>query len=215
MSNKQHLVIIGAGGHGRVAADCAEQMGNYPKITFLDDCYSTRKSNAHWPITGPAHCWQDYRQSADFFVAFGDNAQRAAMLTQLTAANCQLATLIHPSAVISKHCTIAPAVLVAANAVINIGSRIELGCIINTAATVDHDCHIQAYCHLSPGVNIAGGVKIGQYSWLGIASAVIQAIEIAKNTQCGAGAVITKPTKSNQLYVGVPATPVRTLNTIR
>jgi UDP-N-acetylbacillosamine N-acetyltransferase len=102
-------------------------------------------------------------------------------------------------------------VVVFANAVVNIGARIDEGCIINTAATIDHDCHIQACCHISPGVNIAGGVNVGKGSWLGIGSCVVEYITIAENTQSGAGAVLTKSTQSNQLYVGVPALAVRSL----
>lgn len=32
-----NLIILGAGGHGRVVADIAEQTGKYDKIVFLDD----------------------------------------------------------------------------------------------------------------------------------------------------------------------------------
>ena len=41
----KQLIIIGAGGHGRVVADCAQQQGKYSKIVFLDDCFFERKEN--------------------------------------------------------------------------------------------------------------------------------------------------------------------------
>ena len=118
---------------------------------------------------------------------------------------------IHPTAFISKKSQVGFGTVIFANAVVNAGANIDKGCIINTAATVDHDCHIQAYCHISPGVNIAGGVTVGQFSWLGIGSSVVEYITLAENTQTGAGAVITGSTQSNQLYLGVPATPVRSI----
>ena len=31
------LIILGAGGHGRVVADIAEQTGRYNEVAFLDD----------------------------------------------------------------------------------------------------------------------------------------------------------------------------------
>ena len=33
----EKLIIIGAGGHGRVVADIAEQVHGYKSIAFLDD----------------------------------------------------------------------------------------------------------------------------------------------------------------------------------
>lgn len=211
MNKHKTLIIIGAGGHGRVVADCAQSLGCYTNINFLDDCFTERKHNHSWSIVGPIADWPKYQDNADFIVAFGNNALRASLLQQLIAAQANVTTLIHPSAAVSKHATIARGVVIFANAVINIGARIDEGCIINTGATIDHDCHIHAYCHISPGVNIAGGVEIGQYSWLGIGSTIIEYIALAQNTQTGAGAVVTQPTKSNTLYVGIPARPVRSI----
>ena len=211
MNKHKTLVIIGAGGHGRVVADCAESIAIYHEIIFLDDCFSTRKNNSHWPIVGPIAHWTKYTDNADFIVAIGSNTLRESLLKKLFATNCCIATLIHPTAFISTKSIIARGVVIFANAVVNVGASIDEGCIINTAATIDHDCHIQAYCHISPGVNIAGGVEVGTRSWLGIGSSVVEYITIAENTQSGAGAVITHSTQSNTLYLGVPAQPSRSL----
>ncbi|UUO23941.1 acetyltransferase [Colwellia sp. M166] len=211
MNKHKTLVIIGAGGHGRVVADCAESTAVYHEIIFLDDCFSTRKNNRHWPIVGPIDSWTEHSDNADFIVAVGSNALRESLLQRLFATESYIATLIHPTAFVSSHCDIAQGVVIFANAVVNVGARIDEGCIINTAATIDHDCHIQAYCHIAPGVNIAGGVNVGKRSWLGIGSSVVEYITIAENTQSGAGAVITRATQSNTLYLGVPAQPTRSL----
>jgi UDP-N-acetylbacillosamine N-acetyltransferase len=211
MNKNKTLIIVGGGGHGRVVADCAESTGHYHKIIFLDDCFEQRKENSRWPITGPINHWENYRDSADFIVAIGNNTLRASIIQQLSSAKCYIATLIHPTAFVSTNSNIGQGVVVFANAVVNVGARVDQGCIINTAATIDHDCHIHAYCHISPGVNIAGGVKVGKFSWLGIGSSVVEYITIAENTQSGAGAVITSSTQSNTLYLGVPATPIRSL----
>lgn len=211
MSKYNNLVIIGAGGHGRVVADCAESIGTYDNIIFLDDCFDERKKNHLWSIAGPIAHWPNYCDNADFIVAVGNNLLRASLLQQLASKQSYIATLIHPTAFISDHSVIGKGVVVFANAVINVGAHIDDGCIINTAATIDHDCHIQAYCHISPGVNLAGGVIVGEFSWLGIGSSVVEYITIANNTQSGAGAVITQSTSSNTLYLGVPAKPIRSL----
>lgn len=211
MNKHKTLVIIGAGGHGRVVADCAQQAGYYTNIFFLDDSVAERKNNAAWEIRGPISDWTTYNHNADFFVAIGSNLLRAEILQQLKTAKVSIATIVHPSASISKNCQVGKGVVIFANAVVNIGSEIADGCIINTAATIDHDCHIGAYSHISPGANLAGGVHVGKMSWLGIGCSVIECISIEENCQVGAGAVITQNTKSNFLYLGVPARATRPL----
>jgi sugar O-acyltransferase (sialic acid O-acetyltransferase NeuD family) len=207
------LVIIGAGGHGRVVADCAQQLNNYSEILFLDDGFETSKHSGDWEVAGFVKDYSLYIDNSDFIVALGSNALREKILEQLKNSNANIATLIHPSAVISPNTFMGKGVVVCANAVINIGSHIADGCIINTGSTIDHDCNVQQYSHISPGVNIAGGVNVGPLSWLGIGSTVIECITIAENTQVGAGAVITQSTIPNSLYLGVPAKRIRALKT--
>jgi len=95
-----------------------------------------------------------------------------------------------------------------AGAVINCCSTIGKGCIINTGATIDHDNCIGDYVHISPGVHTAGGVKIGNGSWLGIGSVVINNIDIHSGCTIGAGAVVVNNITEKGTYVGVPARKV-------
>jgi len=207
------LVIIGAGGHGRVVADCAKVIGDYDDIVFLDDCFNERKINSHWQIIGHVNMWSKLIDS-DFIVAFGNNKLRKKTITDLQQANANLVSIIHPSAVISQYANIEVGTVIFANAVVNVNSRIGKGCIINTGATVDHDCQLLPYVHISPGVNIAGGVTVESLSWLGIGSTIIECLTLAENTQVGAGAVVTQSTQENSLYLGVPAKRIRSLKNI-
>jgi sugar O-acyltransferase (sialic acid O-acetyltransferase NeuD family) len=208
------LIIIGAGGHGRVVADCAQQLGKYSQIVFLDDCFYERKENSEWQVIGSVKDFPQYIDDADFVVAFGNNRLRKKIILQLKKLKANIVSIIHPSAVISPHTFIGKGVVIFANAVVNIGASIADGCIINTAATVDHDCELHECVHVSPGANIAGGVHIAQLSWIGIGSTIVECITLADNTQVGAGAVVTQSTQANSLYVGVPAKRVRSLTKI-
>jgi sugar O-acyltransferase (sialic acid O-acetyltransferase NeuD family) len=208
------LIIIGAGGHGRVVADCAQQLGKYSQIVFLDDCFYERKENSEWQVIGSVKDFPKYIDDADFIVAFGNNRLRKQIILQLKQVKANIVSIIHPSAVVSPHTFIGKGVVIFANAVVNIGASIADGCIINTAATVDHDCELHECVHVSPGANIAGGVHIAQLSWIGIGSIIVECITLADNTQVGAGAVVTQSTQANSLYVGVPAKRVRSLTKI-
>lgn len=199
------LVIIGAGGHGRVVADCAEATNQYQNIVFLDDSFPERKKNLHWEIVGKTNSFINYINDTHFIVAFGDNALRSKTLNNLKKTKAIITTLIHPTACISKHTLIGNGIVVFAQAAINIGCSIGDGCIINTAATIDHDCTLQDFVHVSPGANIAGGVTIKKQSWVGIGASIIECVTIAQNTLIASGSTVISSTKENSLYTGVPA----------
>lgn len=92
-----------------------------------------------------------------------------------------------------------------AGVVINCCSTIGADCIINTGAIIDHDSVIEDYVHMSPGVHLAGTVKVGRGSWLGIGSVVSNNINICSSCKVGAGAVVLRDITKSGTYVGVPA----------
>ena len=46
------LLIIGAGGHGKVIADIASTLGKWDQIAFVDDKYPDLKQVLDWPVIG-------------------------------------------------------------------------------------------------------------------------------------------------------------------
>lgn len=200
----KRLAIIGAGGHGKVAADIAELSG-WDVIVFFDD-YPTK--NYPWPIIGSCQelissSLKDYDA---IFVAIGNNDYRKKLFNILEVIDSnKLISLIHPKATISKHAQINVGCLIAANAVINPSTVVHKGCIINTGATVDHDCTIQDFSHIAPGVHLSGNVKIGHNNWIGVGSTIIQCIEMADNIFLGGGSLVVKDLKKSGIYYGSPA----------
>ncbi len=205
------LLIIGAGGHGRVVADCAAATMQYSEIAFLDDSYPERDANLVWPIIDKSSSWKCYKDKYDFALAIGNNQARLALFNALNEANARLPNIIHPHAVVSSHVKLGVGNVIFANSVINPSVVIKNVCIVNTGASVDHDCSLENAVHISPGANLSGTVSVGECSWFGVGSCSVQSINIAPNTQIGAGAAVTKDTLANGLYVGVPAKRIKDL----
>ncbi|MDO6425529.1 acetyltransferase [Thalassotalea sp. 1_MG-2023] len=203
------LLIIGAGGHGRVIADCAEASSQYSDIAFLDDTFPERGANLNWPIIDKSSQWKCYQDEYDFALAMGNNKARLAMYRALSSSSARLPNIIHPQAVVSKHVSLGAGNVIFANAVINPGTQLGNACIINTAATIDHDCNLADAVHISPGAHLAGTVHVGELTWFGVGSCSVQCVDIAENTQVGAGAAVTQSTEANGLYVGVPAKRIK------
>jgi len=206
------LLIIGAGGHGRVIADCAEASCQYSEIAFLDDSYPENESNLAWPIIDRSSSWKCYKDDYYFALAIGNNKTRLALYNALSNSSAKLPNIIHPKAVVSKHATLGAGNAIFANAVINAGVEISNACIINTSASVDHDCKLSNAVHISPGAHLSGTVTVGECSWFGVGSCSIQSINIADNSLIGAGAAVTKSTEPNGLYVGVPAIRIKDID---
>lgn len=196
------LVIIGAGGHGKVIANIAKLNG-YKDIVFLDD-NSEKKECGLYPIVGTTQDIEKYSND-QFIVGIGNNKVRRKLTSFLLEKQYDVTTLIHPSAVIDETVQIGQGTVIMANAVINADTTIGHGCIINTASSVDHDCCIQDYVHICPGVHIAGTVHIGDNTWIGIGSSVINNIYIVNDCMLGAGCVVVKDLLESGTYIGVPA----------
>lgn len=204
MINNQRLAILGASGHGKVVADLAEQLGY--SVCFYDDAYPQKTNLEHWPILGT---FDDLLQlSSDDVhvnVAIGNNAIREQKLLLLIPRNFILPNLIHPTASVSQYAKIASGSVVFANAIVNAFSIIGMGCIINSSAVIEHDCVIGDFVHISPKVTLAGGVRVGDKSWVGIGSQVKQLVSIGDNTLVGAGSNVLKDLPSDVVAYGSPA----------
>ena len=196
MNNR--IVILGAGGHGRVVADVALLFG-YKEVMFLDD-----SAECTVKTSGKISDYLKYISNSDFFVSIGNNTVREKITNDLINNGANIATIIHPSAVIGSRVSLGIGTVVMAGAVINCDTKIGNGVIINTCASVDHDCTIRDYCHISVGSHLAGTVTVGKSSFIGAGATVINNVFICENCMIGAGALVVKDIKENGTYIGVP-----------
>jgi sugar O-acyltransferase (sialic acid O-acetyltransferase NeuD family) len=203
------LLIVGAGGHGRVVADIAASDAVWTEIAFLDDGVPVSQKSGDWTVVGRFSQLASLTKRYDACVAaLGDARLRLEHLSQAKAAGFRIPTLVHPGAVVSKKAQLAEGVVVCAAAVVNIGASIARGCIVNTGATVDHDCRLEEGVHICPGAHLAGNVAIGARSWFGIGAVAKQGIRIGSDVTVGAGAVCLENVTDGVTVVGVPARPV-------
>ena len=194
------LIIIGAGGHGKVIADIALKMG-YTNIVFADD-------NAEgYCMDFPIICRISEIEiendgKSDFVIAIGNNKIRKQIAEKY---KLNYVTLIHPSAQIGINVNIGVGTVVMAGAIINPCATIGNHCIINTAAIVEHDNVIDDYVHISPNASLGGTVHIGEETHIGIGATVKNNTNICDNCVIGAGAAVVDTLFESGTYIGVPA----------
>ncbi len=200
------LLIIGAGGHGSVVADAAQESGEWEEIAFLDDKFPDSSSNGVWQIIGTeAETTLFKDEYDDLIVAIGDSEKRLGLLEKYKHKGFKLVNVIHPSAYVSENALLDVGCVVFANAVININTKIGAGSIVNTSSSVDHDCELGDGVHVSPGAHLAGNVRVGKLSWIGIGSCVTHGVTIGKGVNVGAGAVVINDLPDDITAIGVPA----------
>lgn len=202
------LIVIGAGGHGKVVADIALKMQKYKEISFLDDSGETIECIGFKVVGGIADA-EHYIEEADFFVAIGNGKGRKEVMEELKRMNARIATLIHPAAVIGSHVQIGEGTVVMAGAVLNPECTIGRGCIINTCASVDHDCQLGDYVHVAVGAHLSGTVKVDDDTWIGAGAIAKHGVNICGDCMIGAGAVVVKDIEKPGTYVGVPARKIK------
>lgn len=206
----QRLIIIGASGHGKVVADAAEKTGKYHQILFLDD--AELKECAGYPVAGSVSDARLYYNDSEFIVAIGNPCIREKIQERLLADEAHLATIIHPSVIIGKGVVIGSGTVLLAGSIVNADSKIGNGCILNTAASIDHDCVVEDYAHVSVGAHLAGTVKIGKRTWVGIGASVSNNLEICDDCMIGAGAVVVRTIMKKGTYVGIPAREMQVMS---
>ncbi len=199
----ERLIIIGAGGHGKVVSDIAARNG-YSDICFVDD--KAVGDCMGYPIIGKCAQLDEFNDGkTEFVIAVGGNSTRKHIAESY---DLNWATLIHPSAQIGSHVTIGEGAVVMANAVINACASIGKHCIVNSGAIVEHDNVLGDYVHISPRAALGGTVTVGDGTHIGIGATVKNNIEICGKCLIGAGAVVVDNIVDSGIYVGVPAKKV-------
>lgn len=198
----RRLFIVGCSGHGKVAADIAVKMCKYDEVCFLDD-HPKNDSCMGFPVVGNSD-FVDISNSDEIFVAIGNATIREKLLDVYKSTGRNIATLIHPDAVIGMNVKIGDGTIIMAGAVINPDTELGSGVIVNTGATIDHDNFISDYVHVSVGAHLAGTVTVGKSTWIGAGAVVSNNTFICRDCIIGAGAAVLRDIREEGTYVGIP-----------
>lgn len=194
------VVLIGAGGHGKVIAEIIEKCGD-KVIGFLDD-NTNLKDVGGYNVLGTVDKCVEW-QNCEFIIAIGNNLIRKRIAEKYSFLNYY--TAVHPRAVVSENVKIGHGSCVMPNAVINNFAVIGNHCIINTSAVIEHDNNIHDFVHISPNATLCGTVEIGKYTHIGANAAVKNNVSICDNCIIGMCAAVIRNINIEGTYVGIPA----------
>jgi sugar O-acyltransferase (sialic acid O-acetyltransferase NeuD family) len=206
------LLIIGAGGHGRVCAEVAGSSG-LTVVGFLDnDPTLARSCIDGLAVLGGDAVAEIYTVSEVLLIngvgSVAETSLRRRVYDRFSVHGFEFAILTHPSAVVAKSVEIAFGAQIMALAVLQPGAKIAENCIVNTGAVIEHDVSIGAHSHIAPGAVICGAVRVGVGCHIGTGATIIQGLSIGDGALVAAGAVVVRDVPAGVLVAGVPAKQV-------
>jgi acetyltransferase EpsM len=157
----------------------------------------------HWvdtlPTVGPGN---------HLLCAIGTTKRRG-YVDQVAPYGLPFATLIHPTARLSRTATLGDGCILSVNSIVAAHSTIGSHAIVNRGASVGHHTIVGNYVTISPGALVAGACVVEDGAYIAIGAILIDRVRIGRNSIVAAGAVVTKDVPDNVQVAGVPARIVK------
>ncbi len=205
MTNREKLVILGTSLFSPEVLDLIEDLDRYDIRAFVEnwDRKKTEQLLCNRPII-----WIDDAASMAIThkaVCSLGTTHRKGFIQQAVALGFQFATIIHPTARVSRQSSVGAGSILSVGVVVASHTVVGSHVIINRGGLIGHDSVIHDYVTIAPGANIGGVVTIGEGTYVGIGAIVVDRITIGAHSVIGAGAVVTRDVPSHVQVMGVPA----------
>ena len=154
--------------------------GVFQLMGFVDDAAAQTRQVWQWPVWGSTaelvHC-REHAEAA--IVAIGNNALREELQGRLCAAGFEIATVVHPQAMVSPRASLGMGCAVMAGAIVGTEARLGQGVIVNSGAVVDHHCQVDSFGHLGVRAAMAGGSVLGRGAWMQAGAVLGYGVKVA------------------------------------
>ena len=204
------LIVFGASGHARVILEMAERTGRFHIVGLLDSFKPVGERLLDHPVLGNESLLPSLAAThpdLQLHIAIGDNNARERITRQLQAdcPDITLATIIDPSAIVSRAAFIGPGSCIMPGAVVNAGASTGMSCIINSRAVMEHDTRMGDFSSMGPGAVAAGGAVIGHSSAILAGGVVKHGVSIGDHCVVLTGGVVMVDVASGCIMEGNPA----------
>lgn len=130
---------------------------------------------------------------------------RSRFTEQAEALGLPFATLVHPTARVSRSARVGEGAILSAGVIVGAHAEIGRHVIVNRGALIGHHTAVGDHVTIGPGANIGGCCRIGAATFVGIGAVVIDKLSTGEHAVVGAGAVVTRDVPARVQVVGVPA----------
>lgn len=205
------LAIYGASGLGREVLELAciinKEKRRWDTLIFVDDGDVPSMVSGHKVYKYDA-AKEMYGDSLEFVVSIGEPLTRKKIFAKIGNDAFSTPTLVHPDVYIPDSTKIGNGVVIQFGNFISCDVTIEDYVFIQPQCNIGHDAILEGGCMIAGFGNIAGGVHIGRYSYIGMSAAVKELIKIGNYSIVGMGSIVYKDIPDEVIAMGNPARPI-------
>jgi sugar O-acyltransferase (sialic acid O-acetyltransferase NeuD family) len=204
---KNHLVLIGAGGHARSCIDVIEQEDKFRIAGLVGLAEETGSKIFNYEVmstdAGLDELAARFKHALVTLGQIASPVERIRLFDLSVKAGFVFPTIIAPSAYVSPHATIGVGTIVMHGAIINPGVIIGSNCIINSRALIEHGSQVADHCHVSTGAILNGNTSIGIGGFIGSGAIIKEGVSIGARSLVGMGLSVRHDLPENSLFLGI------------
>lgn len=183
---KQKLLLVGAGGFGRVVMEHASA---FYDCAFLDDGGAAAVDGVS-VIGRTSEMASFYPEYKLLLVTIGNNALREQLYKKAASIGFSFPNIIHPTAYVSPHAHIGSGCVILNNAVVQNNATCGDGCILNPGVELHHDSVIGSYCLIYTNSVVRSLTTVGDRVWIGSTATVSTGAVVADDEIIEDGTVV-------------------------
>lgn len=164
--SKEKLLLIGAGGFGRMVAEQA--MLQYDDCAFVDDGQAVGTEICGIPVVGGLVDLPELRKDYTLLVVgIGNNQFRAQVYEKAQALDFAFPNIVAPSAYVSPFAKVGFGCVALQNACIQNGASVGNGVLLNAGTEVHCDAAVGDYALIYTNSVIRTGTTVGNFTRIG------------------------------------------------
>ena len=206
------LGIWGAGGLGREILELAKIINSRSKkwagIVFIVDGVTCREISGI-EVLEYAEAKEIYGDLLEIIVGIGEPVIREKKYIQLENDNIAIPTLIHPDVYVPESTQIGNGVVIQYGCFVSCDVVIDDYVYIQPQCNIGHDAHLRKGCIVSSFGNLAGGVDVGENTYLAMSTTIKERITVGANAIIGMGSIVHRAIPDNVIAMGNPARPMK------
>jgi acetyltransferase EpsM len=184
------VVIVGAGGFGRVALDVLLTGGFGDRLLgFYDDAHAVLPGRIRgYPILGDVEMLKSMLsvEPVHVVVAITDNGARLRIANSLRRLDGRFFTAAHPLAYVSDAAVVGDGCVLAAGAIVHPDASVGSHCYVGPGAVIDRDAEVAAGVWFSAGAVVGPGARVGARAVLGANASIGRKATVEPEAEVGA-----------------------------
>ena len=206
------LAIYGTGGSG---LESYEQIMRTPELkkrwddfVFIDDTKEVGTFQERKCMPFQSFCLEYPADSVRLLISLGEPKYREMLYERVHASDYRLATIVHPTAIVSVSATLGEGVFIQDNVSVSSEAIIGDNVWINGKTIIGHHSVIGSHSTVCSFSIIAGHTTLDKCTYVGVSSAIRDELTIGAYSIISMGSVVMRDVRPEKIVMGNPAREV-------